>query len=355
MPMSIITRHLYLELLRVYGVVSVMLLGLFGFFDLSIQLDDVGQGDYRALDAVMVTVKQLPHRAVELTPFTLLVTVVAALGMMAGRSELVVLRAAGLSPMRIAARVLGFGVLVVMVMLVMQSFVAPPLAQKAQQQRASAMTGGQVADDASFWLRSQDGVVHIGALENAHVPLDIEILEFGDQSTLTRALHAARADIRNQGPWLLRDVTIKRFDSGGQISTQQPTLKWSPTLYARQLAVLDRSPDSLAPLSLYRYIGYLQAHNQDVQPFQIALWQKIALPLTSIAMLLLGIPLVFVNPRGANIGLRIAVATGIGLLAYAMIQAIGNLAFVYALSAPLLMLAPGVLLSLMALLWLRRL
>ena len=353
--MTILTRNLYLELLRVYVVVSLMLLALFGFFDLSTQLDDVGQGDYGTLDAILFTFKQLPQRTVELTPFALLVTVVAALGMMAARSELVVLRAAGLSPIRIASRVLGFGVLVVVVMLGIQSFVAPPLAQNAQQMRASAITGGRMADDASFWLRSQDGVVHIGAIENARVPLNIEILEFGDDATLKRALLAARADIPDDGPWQLRDVVIKRFDGNGEISTQQPTLAWSPTLYARQLAVLDRSPDSLAPLALYRYIDYLKAQDQDTQPLQIAFWQKLALPITSLAMLLLGLPLVFVNPRGANIGLRIAVAAGIGLLAYACIQTIGNIAFVYSLSAPLLMLAPGVLLSLIALAWLRRL
>lgn len=352
--MTVMTRHLHAELLRVFIVVMLLLLGLFGFFDLSVQLDDVGQGSYTTYDAILFTLRQLPQRAVELTPFAMLLTVVAALGLMAARSELVIMRGAGLSPMQIGARVFGFGAAMMVLVLIVQSLVAPPLTQRAEQLRASAMTGSNIANDASFWLRSQDGVVHIGALENARVPLNIEILEFGPDATLTRAIHAARADIPVEGPWQLKDVVIKRF-AGGETSVRQPALAWTPTLYARQLAVLDRTPDSLAPRSLYRYINYLQAHDQDSQPFEIALWQKLSLPLTTFAMLLLGLPMVFVNPRGANIGLRISIAAGIGLAAYAFIQVLGNLAFLYSLSAPLMMLTPGLLLCLGALLWLRRL
>ncbi|MES1926125.1 LPS export ABC transporter permease LptG [Salinisphaera sp. T31B1] len=352
--MRVINRYLGLELLRAYGVVTLLLLGLFGFFDLSAELDDVGQGNYATLDAIKVTLGQLAQRAVELTPFTLLLTVVGALGLMTGRSELVVLRAAGLSPLHIARRVAGFGLIVLAAALVVQSLVAPPLSQQAQQLRATRISGGSIADDATFWMRSQDGVVHIGALENARVPLDIEILRFGPDASIERSLQAERADIQADGDWRLQDVTVKRFDGSGEISEHRDQLLWRPTLYERQLAVLDRRPDSLSPRALYRYIDYLEAHDQDAQPFRIALWQKLALPVTTLAMLLLGLPLVFVNPRGANVGLRIAIAAAIGLSGYGLIQMIGNLAFLYGLSAPLCMLAPGLALSLAALLWLRR-
>jgi len=352
--MRLYERYIHAELLRAWVVVNLMLLGLFGFFDLSVQLDDVGQGNYSTFDAVAFTLRQLPQRLVELTPFATLLTVVIALGLMASRHELVILRGAGLSPARIAGTVFKAGVALLVIMLCVQSFVAPPLLQRAQQMRASAIIGGSIADDASFWLRARNGVVHIGALENARVPVQIEIFEFGADATLTRYLRAARADIPLSGPWRLQQVTVKSFNPRGDTTAQRATLAWSPTLYERQLAVLDRSPESLSPLSLYRYSRYLQTHDQDAQRFRVALWQKLAMPLTAIAMLLLAMPLVFANPRGANFGLRVAVAAGIGLLAYASMQAVGNLAFVLGLSAPLCMLTPGLLLCVVAVLWLRR-
>ena len=76
-----------------------------------------------------------PQRLVELTPFATLLTVVIALGLMASRHELVILRGAGLSPARIAGTVFKAGVALLVIMLCVQSFVAPPLLQKPTQRR----------------------------------------------------------------------------------------------------------------------------------------------------------------------------------------------------------------------------
>ncbi|MES1940352.1 permease YjgP/YjgQ family protein [Salinisphaera sp. T5B8] len=352
--MRIYERYIYAELLRAWVVVNLVLLGLFGFFELAGQLDDVGKGRYTIAKALGFTVEQLPQHLAELTPFAALLTVVIALGLMASRHELVILRGVGLSPVRIAGCVLKAGVALLILVLAVQSFVAPPLMQHAQRMRTAAVAGDSVAGDASYWLRTRDGVVHIARLENGHQPVDIEILEFGPEQTLTRYVRAEKADIQPSGVWKLGGVTVKHPADLNNAGARRAELDWTPSLYDRQLALLDRAPASLAPLSLYRYVAYLDAHNQDAQRYRVALWQKLALPLTTFAMLLLAMPLVLFNPRGANLGLRVALATGIGLGAFALLQAIGNLAFVFGLPAPLCMLTPGLALCGIALLWLRR-
>ena len=65
-----------------------------------------------------------------------------------------ILRGAGLSPARIAGTVFKAGVALLVIMLCVQSFVAPPLLQRAQQMRASAITGGSIRDinlESAIW------------------------------------------------------------------------------------------------------------------------------------------------------------------------------------------------------------
>lgn len=353
--MRIYERYIHTELLRAWVVVNLVLLGLFGFFELAVQLDDVGKGSYTIAKALWFTVEQLPQRLIELTPFAVLLSVVLALGLMASRHELVILRGVGISPLRLAGCVLKAGSALLALVLVVQSFLAPPLMQQAQRMRSAAVAGDSVASDASYWLRTRDGVVHIARLQNGHQPVDIEILEFGPGQTITRYLRAEKADIQPSGIWRLHGVEVKHLTDLTNAGARRAELDWTPSLYDRQLALLDRAPASLSPLSLYRYVAYLDARKQDAQRYRIALWQKLALPLTTLAMLLLAMPLVLFNPRGANLGLRVALAAGIGLGVFALLQAIGSLAFVFGLPPSLCMLAPGLACCGIALLWLRRL
>lgn len=352
--MRVYERYIQAELLHAWVVVNLVLLGLFGLFELAVQLDDVGEGSYTIAKALGFTIEQLPQQLVELTPFATLLTVVVALGLMSSRHELVILRGVGVSPTRIAGCVLKAGVALLALVLVVQSFVAPPLLQHAERMRAAAVAGDSVARDASYWLRTRNGVVHIARLKNGHQPVDIEILEFGSGQTLTRYLHAEKADIQPYGLWRLHGVNVKHLADPNDTGARRAELAWTPALYKSQLALLDRAPASLAPLSLYRYVAYLDAQKQDAQRYRVALWRKLALPLTTLSMLLLAMPLVLFNPRGANLGLRVALAAGIGLGTYALLQAIGNFAFVFGLPAPLCMLAPGLALCGIALFWLRR-
>lgn len=353
--MRVIERYILRQFVLAYVLISILLLGLFGFFDLGTQLDDVGKGLYSTSDALLFTLFNIPQRAVEIMPFCTLLATIGTLGMMAQRHELVILRGAGISALRITGMLLKAGLVLLVANLVLQGYVAPHLRQRAEQMRSSALAGHNADFNDSFWVRSRRGVVHIGALRDGRIPVDVEFYRFGAQHSLASYIHADSADILAGDRWRLHDVLIKHFDTPTERTRNQATMLLDPALYPNQLQILDLSPTALSPQALYRYIGYLRSQGENTQPFRVALWQKLALLFTTLAMMLFAIPMAFANPRGTQFGLRLVIAGLIGLGVYSAGQATANLALLLNLNPAVLTLAPGVLFIALALYWLRRL
>lgn len=338
-----------------YVLVNLLLLGLFSFFDIAVQMEDVGQGSYSVVQALTFVLCQIPRRLVELTPFTVLLTAVLTLGGLSARSELTIMRSIGLTPFRITAGLLKAGLLLLLLLMVLDSFIAPRLQQHAYQMRAAALAGDSGAGTAGLWAKAGNSMIRIGHLAHGRIPSDIDILTFSTANTLASFMHAQQADIVSPEQWLLKNVTRKRFSSTGEQVQQLAQLRWQPTLTDRQLDILDQPANSLSTLDLYRYIQYLHSQDQSTLRFALALWQKLVMPLIAAAMILLAAPLVFTQARSANLGARVAISAGIGLAIYALLQFAANLTLLLQLPPALLTLLPALLLLLLASVWLHRL
>jgi len=100
--MTVLDRYIVRTIMgSVLLVMSVLLVlgGLVIFID---QQDDIGVGRYSALSALWFTLLNLPQQAYELLPITALIGSLLGLGSLARGSELVVVRATGVSTQRIA-------------------------------------------------------------------------------------------------------------------------------------------------------------------------------------------------------------------------------------------------------------
>ena len=94
--MTLIGRYLTREI--AFGVVFVLFgfLGLFAFFDLVNELDDLGRGAYRIQHAIGYVALSLPSHVYELMPIAALIGAIYALAQFASHSEFTAMRAAGM-------------------------------------------------------------------------------------------------------------------------------------------------------------------------------------------------------------------------------------------------------------------
>ena len=117
--------------------VLLLLVGLDALTSVIDETDDIGDG-YGFLDILVYVGYTLPRRIHEFVPFAALIGALIALGRLAASSELVVMRAAGVSISRMAVTVLRPALLVAVLGFSVGEFVAPHSEQLAMSYRALA-------------------------------------------------------------------------------------------------------------------------------------------------------------------------------------------------------------------------
>ncbi|MFZ0485847.1 MAG: LptF/LptG family permease, partial [Arenicellales bacterium] len=91
------------------AMVLAVLVGLFVFITFIDQIGDVGTGNYGMLDVVRFTLYSVPKIVYEVFPMAALLGAILGLSSLAVDSELVVMRAAGVSIVRMIGSVFKIG------------------------------------------------------------------------------------------------------------------------------------------------------------------------------------------------------------------------------------------------------
>lgn len=104
--MNLLDRYIGMAIAGSTLIVLLALLALFSFGSFVAELDVVGKGDYTLVHAAQYVLLTLPRLAYQLFPVIALLGSVIGLGILASNNELVVMRAAGISVMRIALSVM---------------------------------------------------------------------------------------------------------------------------------------------------------------------------------------------------------------------------------------------------------
>src|SRR5688572_19242975 len=134
--MYILDRYLMKQVGAGIFISTLVLIRLFSFVYLANHLDDVVTGSYKPSDAFLYVLLTIPRRFIRLSPFIALIGHVTALGRLAVNHELISLRSAGYSPAKIGMASLKVGLGLLIIIGVLEIFIAPPLQQNAIAHRA---------------------------------------------------------------------------------------------------------------------------------------------------------------------------------------------------------------------------
>ncbi|MCX7230339.1 MAG: LPS export ABC transporter permease LptG [Burkholderiales bacterium] len=331
--MTVIGRYLSREI--AIGVLFVLFgfLGLFAFFDLVNELDDLGRGAYRIQHAVAFVALTLPSHVYELMPIAALIGAIYALAQFASHSEFTAMRAAGMGRTLALRGVLIVGAAFAVLTAVIGEAVAPPAERLAQSLRLTALgsaVGGQFRS--GMWikdtLRDVDGTplrlrfVNIGVLRPDASLDNLQIFEFDTEFTLRSVIRAGRAVFVGDGRWRLTDIEETEFISGRTLD-RLPTLssrvvkqaerEWASELGPEIVRVAMLEPDRMSLIGLVQYTRHLRENRQNAERYEIALWKKIVYPLAVIVMMTLALPFGYLQVRAGSIGYKVFAGIMLGI------------------------------------------
>jgi lipopolysaccharide export system permease protein len=320
----------------------LLLLVLFNFMALAEELEDVGKGSFTLPDALMVVFLTTPKRIVELLPVTALLGGLLGLGAMANHSELIAIRAGGISKQRIARTVAVLAVFLGIAITVLQFSVVPGFEREAATLRGQALQNSDARPDNSqaFWTRNNKHYIRVNGVQSDRTLADIEIYSIDEKGRLRQLTQAANALYSEQENWLLTDVLESRFQDLQVLERQRNTMQWNGLLTAKQASVLILPLEALAPDDLVKTITTLKRNQLDAHHYEVVLWQQISLLPALLAMALMSLPFLLGSVRAVSASQRTMIGGLIGIGFYLLQQLSGHLAGILGVNPALVILAP---------------
>ena len=341
--MKVLDRYIARQVVGGTLLALAFLLAMLAFVSFVDDLKSVGRGDYTLYRALEYMVLILPRQAFALLPVSAVIGSLMGLGALAAGSELAVMRAAGISTVRLSWAVLKAAGLMVALALVVGEGLAPPAERLAQERRSLAISNTlSLQAGRGVWLRDGNRIVNVDKVLPDQRLSKVTIHELDDHNRLKVSIKARRARFVDGG-WLLQDVRESRFDDDRVTARSMPELRWESKVRPQLISVVAVRPESLSALGLRSYIDYLEDNGLKTDRFELALWTKAAYPMATAVMILLGLPLVLGRFGRSGIGLRILVGALLGAGFHIFTQIAGHVGILYQLNPAACAFAPSVL------------
>ncbi len=352
--MKIVDRHIGLVIVYATLMVLLVLLGMQIFIGFIAQLGSIGHGNYGVFSALLYVIETLPKNVYSFFPMVGLLGSLLGLGYLASNSELIVLRASGMSLARITWSVLQAAIFMLIIMTVIGEFIAPYANHTAITQKAVAESGGAaVKTIRGLWMRRRNDFIHINEVRPGKHLQGISQYMIGDDHRLQQASYASSAIYQND-TWVLNNIVQTKFN-GNKVSTQKISQEpWAIKIDPNLLHFSMIDPNAMSLVRLQELLHFQRIHGLEEGNYALVFWQRIFQPLATIVMIFLAIPFIFGPLRSSAMGSRILIGIVVGFVFYLLNQFFGPFSVVYQISPFVGALAPILLFCIIAFFLLRR-
>jgi LPS export ABC transporter permease LptG len=354
---GILDRYVASNYVRVFALSALAMAGIFyisTFLDLS---DKVFKGEATWTMMWSFLWYRTPQYFYYILPLSVLLATLVTIGLLTKNSELIVMKACGISLYRVALPMLIGGLLAGGVLFVLEESVLGPSNRQAEAIR-HVMRGGspQTFDvlNRRWMVGSHGEIYHYNYFDPRQRQLNaIEIYGFDQgMTTLTRRVYAERAQYLGArggagNRWHVEQGWTRQFDSQGDTRAfdtfAESQLAIEPAEY---FATQQPDPDYMSYSQLRSYITRLRESGFNVIGQQVALERKISFPFVTLIMTLIAVPFAVTTGRrgamyGIGVGIVLAIAYWVTFSVFAALGTGGLLTPTLAAWAPNLLFGAG--------------
>jgi LPS export ABC transporter permease LptG/LPS export ABC transporter permease LptF len=320
------------QYLRVFGLACMALLGIFYIATFMDVADKLFRGTATTGMLLHYFYFETPRYVTFIIPIAALISTLVVVGLLTKNSELIVMRACGVSLYRSAVPLVLFSVALSGVMYELQEQVVPESHRRAERLR-HVMRGLPVQTFGTLdrrWIVGHDGDIY--HYDNFDPRLNefrrLTIYDLDSRAwrlaSLTYAKDAVlvahqEADGERSLAWQGRQGWTRSFSTTRRRGAVRNVVSYAP--YDAQTLPLEPpsyfktdapEPDRMSYEQLARYIVVLRASGFHVVPYMVQLQRKVAFPFITLIMTLLAVPFaVTTGRRGALYGIGIGIVLAI--------------------------------------------
>ena len=384
--LKVLSRYVKLNALLAIIAAIIGLWALQLLFSYLSELDSLNDS-YTMSEALKYIFYRSPYFLEDFIPTGALLGAVVGLGLLANNSELVVMRAAGVSVYRIVGWVLQPALLFVILALAINQFILPTSNQLANaidsdnDDNSSLVTTVRgywtmqpsfISDSQTANAKQVDSVPANSELANPEANgSDILYIDYADvdgnigevkrwhldkNGNLQSAIRAEggrytgrqileqtsdNSDEKYRYDWQLNNVTKLMIGQGfnssqNTASSDTLSLPFAP----ESVYLLTRKADDLSLTQLYEHRQFMRQQGQRSMNHELAFWQKLLSPLSILSLVIVACSFVFGSLRTYSLGLRIVVALLFGLLFSYIQDLVGFVSLATGFSPLLMVLLP---------------
>lgn len=345
--MSILDRYILKAITGASFLVLGVLISLNGFVVFLGQLEDVGRGSFGVWDAISFSLLMLPTQTFDMMPVAALMGSLMGLGRLAAQSELTVMRAAGVSPWRLALSAFSVGLILTVFTGAMGEFIAPPLEHYAQAQKTLAKhTDVQFDNRQSVWIKHEGQIINARTRSDGNWEGGVFVFGFDQDRNLRSMGRAEAASLGDDGRWYLDNLAESKFESGSVVTSLETSRPLGPGLSPELLDLSEIRPQTMSTRDLHSYGNYLRSNELDAQSYDIIMWFRVAGVLSIFVMTTLAVPFVFGSLRSSGGGVRLLIGIMIGAVYFLANRTLANSGQVFDLNPILVASIPTLVLML---------
>jgi lipopolysaccharide export system permease protein len=292
--MRILSRYFLVRFSLFFAVTLVVLFLAVLAAEMLLNLDEVFEAEQGLLGVMTYLLLKVPASYFALVaPVAAFAATFVSLGLAARRSELVAVKAGGVSPLRVCWPILGVAVLLAGASLAVNETLVVQAAKSWE--RAYRGVDHQIAyKRGAFWVHRGELIYHYrGADPETKTLYRVRIFEVDARGRLVRSVEAREARIGADGTWHLQEALTRRFEPDqptAPIRTEAAAELTLPGSSEQDLALLEANAASLSLRNLDDYIEVRRRDGDSVERFQALFHSRLAEPLAVLLFALFAIP-----------------------------------------------------------------
>ena len=328
--MRILDHYIRSSVIWGISLVVLVLLGIETFIDFISELPSIGVANYNILSVFVFVGMHLPSDFYQLFPIAGFIGSLVGLGRLATTSELIIMRAAGVSIARIGWAVVKTALLMLVFITIVGEWLAPTWQYQAGVFKEKQMKR-KIDPWASegLWLHQGQTFIYVGGIVSGKKIQDISRFDFDKQDHLLSALTAQSGVLQN-GSWQLSQVSLTRLTPTQATTKHYNSLplgfEFQPELLQKKTQL---ETDQQTITALWDNIQYRRQAGLLATELESAFWGRVLQPFTTVIMICLGVPFIFGSLRSASMSARILTGIIVGFIFYMLNQFIGPIALVY--------------------------
>jgi LPS export ABC transporter permease LptG/LPS export ABC transporter permease LptF len=315
-PMGILDRYVALTYLRMLGLSGLALCSVFYISTFTELSEKVLKGAATWTMLWQFLFYQTPQYFYYIIPLSVLLATLVTVALLTKNSELVVMKACGISLYRVAWPMIGAALIAGAALFMLEQTVLGPANRRAESIKYVMRGGNPELFDVlnRRWVVGPDGdIYHYNYFDpRTRRFTGLWTYQFNaDMTRITQRTFAQRAAYLRDSTWQLEDGWTRNFDGTGEPFV--PFTSVEESLEPASLFTTESpDPDFMSYTQLRAYTDRLQSSGLDVVKQQVALWRKLSFPFVTLIMTLLAVPFaVTIGRSGAMAGIGVAIGIAI--------------------------------------------